>query len=652
MSVSQIRDGIVGIDGIKPYNILILFLSLAYMSVTLDITGVLQAAAFWVSNKGSSHGYKLFFYFYLLLTALSVCLGNDPVILSGTTFLVYFTKVTELNPISWLISEFAAANTASMVVFVGNPTNVVICEGFLVNNAAFTAYTILPFLGCSTISFVALAIQFRKPSHIPRHLAVTKNLDVMSVLTDPVGASIGGALLGMCLMIIIIASFFSIDVWKISLPFAAVKFLCDIIWDHHRWGKNVLMLEQPKHERLNDATDIASGSRSETTGTVDTSKIAQKSVIIEAAGTTDSNTKAWPATKSPAQVEAALTDEVCAPSSKMTISYFRSRYEKSHIKLTARFPTFFTALPRLPFALIPFAFCQFILIEALEHQGWVEVFSVWLVNATSRKLHAVIWLVGVLGVISCNLTGTNIGATILLTKVVRAAALDAPVNRAAAIALAVASNIGAVSFTYSASLAGLLWKRILEQKGIHIKQKTFACWHELSPGLFYSLDTLEESVLCFSPPGEGAKGGHLRRDDMDKSRSGEGDTETAKNTNDENIVYIAYEFHEEKSINGFNSSVSKLASTSFSERESSIFDTFDPNLDAGSVLEDDSPYPEVRSAVANYDDPDMPASTLRAWILGLFWSIIIPGMNQFFYLRYPSVAIGGASLPTLIISFF
>lgn len=27
--------------------------------------------------------------------------------------------------------------------------------------------------------------------------------------------------------------------------------------------------------------------------------------------------------------------------------------------------------------------------------------------------------------------------------------------------------------------------------------------------------------------------------------------------------------------------------------------------------EDDSPYPEVRSAVANADDPDMPAGTLR-----------------------------------------
>lgn len=40
--------------------------------------------------------------------------------------------------------------------------------------------------------------------------------------------------------------------------------------------------------------------------------------------------------------------------------------------------------------------------------------------------------------------------------------------------------------------------------------------------------------------------------------------------------------------------------------------------------EDDSPYPEVRSAVANTDDPTIPASSLRTWVLGLFWAIIIP----------------------------
>ena len=58
-------------------------------------------------------------------------------------------------------------------------------------------------------------------------------------------------------------------------------------------------------------------------------------------------------------------------------------------------------------------------------------------------------------------------------------------------------------------------------------------------------------------------------------------------------------------------------------------------------VENDSPYPEVRSAVANYDDPSIPVSTFRAWIFGLTWAIVIPGVNQFFYLRYPSIMVTG-----------
>ena len=94
-----------------------------------------------------------------------------------------------------------------------------------------------------------------------------------------------------------------------------------------------------------------------------------------------------------------------------------------------------------------------------------------------------IWLVGIMGVILCNIAGTNIGATIFLTKIIHQAGFDVSTERAAAIALAVASNIGAVSFTFSASLAGLLWVTILKQKSIKVKQWEFAKWNSL-PLLF------------------------------------------------------------------------------------------------------------------------------------------------------------------------
>ena len=67
----------------------------------------------------------------------------------------------------------------------------------------------------------------------------------------------------------------------------------------------------------------------------------------------------------------------------------------------------------------------------------------------------------------------------------------------------------------------------------------------------------------------------------------------------------------------------------------------DPNFDKdAAVFEDDSPYPEVRSAVANTDDTEIPVNTLRAWVIGIIGAIIIPGMNQFFFFRFPSVTVG------------
>jgi len=50
-----------------------------------------------------------------------------------------------------------------------------------------------------------------------------------------------------------------------------------------------------------------------------------------------------------------------------------------------------------------------------------------------------------------------------------------------------------------------------------------------------------------------------------------------------------------------------------------VDDNDDPNFDpTAPALEDESPYPEVRSAVANTDDPKMPSSTFRAGSSALF----------------------------------
>ncbi|KAH8113799.1 OPT oligopeptide transporter [Phellopilus nigrolimitatus] len=57
--------------------------------------------------------------------------------------------------------------------------------------------------------------------------------------------------------------------------------------------------------------------------------------------------------------------------------------------------------------------------------------------------------------------------------------------------------------------------------------------------------------------------------------------------------------------------------------------------------EDESPYAEVRAAVSNTDDPTMPVNTFRMWFIGILFTVLISGLNQFFSMRYPSVFISG-----------
>ncbi|PNP38606.1 hypothetical protein TGAMA5MH_09477 [Trichoderma gamsii] len=55
--------------------------------------------------------------------------------------------------------------------------------------------------------------------------------------------------------------------------------------------------------------------------------------------------------------------------------------------------------------------------------------------------------------------------------------------------------------------------------------------------------------------------------------------------------------------------------------------------------EENSPYPEVRAAVNNFDE-EMPCNTVRAWTIGLTLVIFGASMNTIFSLRQPAISIG------------
>ena len=65
------------------------------------------------------------------------------------------------------------------------------------------------------------------------------------------------------------------------------------------------------------------------------------------------------------------------------------------------------------------------------------------------------------------------------------------------------------------------------------------------------------------------------------------------------------------------------------------------------LVTNNSPYAEVRGVVDNHDDPTLPVSTIRAWIMGLFFSCCISFINSFFDVRLPSIYVI-ATVPQLL----
>ncbi|ORX49827.1 hypothetical protein DM01DRAFT_1337965 [Hesseltinella vesiculosa] len=220
--------------GVQPYAVLILFYSLAYLCVSLDMTGIYQFLAFAIAKKANGRGTLAFTLFFALTSILSGLTSNDVVILTGTSFLAYFTRVSGVLPTAFMMSEFISANIASMALFIGNPTNVIVSTAFDITFASYSAWMMLPTIGGLVVAYVVLRVVYRKAEYIPPTiLRPDDDIEPASFLVDRRGATVGTLLLLTCLGTLIGTSFVKgVSVWMVTLPFAVLALVRDIWYDY------------------------------------------------------------------------------------------------------------------------------------------------------------------------------------------------------------------------------------------------------------------------------------------------------------------------------------------------------------------------------------------------------------------------------------
>ena len=208
---SKVIGALFADTAINPLKILVLFISMTILSIFLDELGFFRYLASVTLKRAKNGQMKLFLYLYLMVSVLTVFTSNDIIILSFTPFICYFAKNAKINPIPYLAAEFVAANTWSMALIIGNPTNIYLATAYGVGFLEYVSVMILPTLFAGVIAFMALLLLFRKKLSTPIE-GVAEDV----VIEDKLLLWVGIAHLGVCTVLLAIGSYIQLEMWLVS----------------------------------------------------------------------------------------------------------------------------------------------------------------------------------------------------------------------------------------------------------------------------------------------------------------------------------------------------------------------------------------------------------------------------------------------------
>lgn len=225
ITFSEFFEGVSASGGMNPLKILTLFVSMTTLSVFLDEVGLFAYLANEALKKSGDSQIKLFATLFLAVGLLTVFTSNDVVVLTFTPFICQFCKRAKVNPLPYLFAEFVAANSFSMALIIGNPTNIYLGAFSELTFWEYLKAMILPTLASGAAEFLTLYLIFRKELKKPMQ-AEEEEVQIKSK-----GLLIMGiAHLSVCIVLLAISAYIHIEMWILTLCFAVSLFFCATLY--------------------------------------------------------------------------------------------------------------------------------------------------------------------------------------------------------------------------------------------------------------------------------------------------------------------------------------------------------------------------------------------------------------------------------------
>ena len=210
--IEEVYKQLISDNSINPLKIIVLFFSMTLISIFLDEVGLFRYLANVAAKKANNNQFALFTIFYVLTATLTIFTSNDIVILTFTPFICFFCKSSKINPVPYLVMEFAAANTWSLMLIIGNPTNIYLATSMNISFFEYFKVMAIPTLISGVFLYCLLLLLFYKKLKTP--------LNVISndyVIKNKVALFVGLSHLLVCLVFLIISSYIHVEMWLISL---------------------------------------------------------------------------------------------------------------------------------------------------------------------------------------------------------------------------------------------------------------------------------------------------------------------------------------------------------------------------------------------------------------------------------------------------
>jgi arsenical pump membrane protein len=207
-------ESIKGNGSMSPLGILVLFLSMVFMSIFLDQCGVFEYCAKLSIRNAHHDGRKLFISLYVIVSLLTLFTSNDIVILTFTPFIYYFAKHAKINPKPYLIAEFFAANTWTIMFHISNTTNIVVATAFDIRFFEYFKWMFLPAVAAGLANFFTVYLLFRKD--IEQKIKKDEKIVPEDAIKDKTGAVFGLILLAASIILLLVAPYIGVEIWVVA----------------------------------------------------------------------------------------------------------------------------------------------------------------------------------------------------------------------------------------------------------------------------------------------------------------------------------------------------------------------------------------------------------------------------------------------------